>query len=195
MPLHQIPQITESHCGPAVIEMLLDALGISFSQQQIAHAARVEDTIEEYGTLVEQLALATTKLAPETQFWYKYQATLDDIRYILHRGYGVGVEWQGMFYDDEEEEEANGDYGHYSVISHIDENKGSLVIIDPYKYFTDQTRIISIQKFLHRWWDTNEVIDPVSGKQKELEDLRLLFFITPFYEGFPKEHGFKAFSG
>lgn len=198
MSVRPIPQISEAHCGPAVIQMLLEEVGAYFSQEEITRAAGAEKTIQEYGTLVEQLAVATTKLAPHTQFWYKYNSTLDDIRYILRRGYGVGVEWQGLFYESEQEEDedddSEGDHGHYSIITHVDEDKGALVILDPYKEFADQTRIIDISVFLRRWWETNELLDPVTHRPQLVDDLRLLFFITPFYEGFPKEFGFKAFS-
>jgi hypothetical protein len=198
MPVRPVQQISEAHCGPAVIQMLLEEVGAYFSQEEITKAAGAQHSIQEYGTLVEQLAVATTKLAPDTQFWYKYNSTLDDIRYILRRGYGVGVEWQGLFYDSEEEEEEESDseeeHGHYSIVTHVDEEKGALVIIDPYKEFANQTRIIDIVIFLRRWWETNEITDPFSHKPQLVDDLRLLFFITPFYEGFPPELGFKAFS-
>ena len=106
MQIHQVIQISESHCGPAVIEMLLDAIGVKWTQAEITRAAGVEDTIEEDGTRIDQLARAVGQLAPQAQFWYKYYSSLSDIQYLLSRGYGVGVEWQGLFYDSEEEEAA-----------------------------------------------------------------------------------------
>lgn len=191
--LHRIQQITESHCGPAVLQMLLYYLGVETDQLQITRAAGVERTITHHGTTIDQLALATNIVAPQAQFWYKYHSTLDDIRYILSRGYGIGVEWQGLFYDTEEEEDEDGDYGHYSIISHIDEDRQSLIIVDPHKDFPQQSRIFPIPVFLRRWWDTNEVRDPVTGRKQILEDVRLLFFVTPMYEYFPEERGFKRF--
>jgi hypothetical protein len=199
MLIHQVVQISESHCGPAVIEMLLDAIGIKWTQAEITRAAGVEDTIEEYGTRIDQLAKAVGVLAPQAQFWYKYYSSLDDIKYLLNRGYGVGVEWQGLFYDSEEEEAAqnvdDSESGHYAVVSHIDEELEAMVIVDPYKDFAEQSRIFSLDTFVRRWWDRNELHDPFTGKTQVLEDVRLLFFITPIAEEFPPERRFKRFSG
>ena len=199
MRINQIVQISESHCGPAVIEMLLEALGIKWTQEEITRAAGVEATIEEYGTRIDQLARAVGILAPQTQFWYKYYASLEDIQYLLGRGYGVGVEWQGLFYDSEEEEsdlmDEEDDAGHYSIVSHIDEELEAMVIVDPYRDFANQSRILSLATFVRRWWDENEIIDPFTGKRQVVEDVHLLFFITPMSEEFPPERNFKRFSG
>jgi ABC-type bacteriocin/lantibiotic exporter with double-glycine peptidase domain len=191
-PLRKVQQITEEHCGPAVLEMLLSSLGIHTDQYSITLAAGVERSIHEHGTRVDQLAQACTRVAPLTTFWYKRNATLDDIRYILHRGYGVGVQWQGLFYENEDEEEEDGDYGHYSVIAHLDEQRQVFVIVDPYKDFVHRDRIFPLHKFLPRWWDTNEITDSVTHKREIVEDQRMLFFVTPIWEFFPPERGFIA---
>jgi hypothetical protein len=187
MQFHKIQQISEAHCGPAVLVMLLEAVGVQTTQEDIARAAGVEYSIDEHGMRLDQLAIACHKIAPDAQFWYKYDSSLDDIRYILQRGYGIGVEWQGLFYDTEEEEEEDGDYGHYSIISHIDEDRQVLILVDPYKDFVNQDRIFPIKSFLRRWWDTNEVKDPLSHRKRIAEDRRLLFFVTPKTEEFPPE--------
>lgn len=174
--------------------MLLDAIGVSVSQEDIARAAGVDTTIDQFGTRVDQLALACTRVAPQTQLWYKYHSSLEDIRHLLSRGYLIGVEWQGLFYESEEEEDDDGEYGHYSVISHLDEDRQAFIIVDPYKDFANQSRIFSVPTFLRRWWDTNEIPNPYTGKVTIVEDVRLLFFITPLGEFFPPERGFKAFS-
>jgi len=189
-----IQQISDSHCGAAVLEMLLQVLGEDVDQEQIARAAQVEHTIEEQGIRVDQIALACSRLAPHLQFWYKYKSTLDDLRIVLDRGYGVGVEWQGLFYDTEEEEKDDGDYGHYSVVSHIDEDKKLVIIVDPYKDFVNQDRIFPIDMFLRRWWDTNEIRNPVTQQTQLVEDVRLMFFVTFMGEEFPQHHGFKQYS-
>jgi hypothetical protein len=173
--------------------MLLDAIGISASQADIARAAGAEQTIDQDGTRVDQLALACSRIAPQTQFWYKYHSSLDDIRYLLSRGYIIGVEWQGLFYESEEEEDDD-DHGHYSVISHLDEERQAFIIVDPYKDFSNQSRIFEVATFLRRWWDTNDIPDPITGRKKLVEDVRLLFFITPLGEFFPPERNFKPFS-
>lgn len=194
MIFRQFIQISESHCGPAVLQMLLDAIGVTASQTDITRAAGAEQTIDKHGTRGDQLALACSRVAPQTQFWYKYHASLDDIRYLLNRGYIVGVEWQGLFFDTEDEEEDGEDYGHYSVISHLDEDRQAFIIVDPYRDFSNQSRIFSVASFLRRWWDTNEIYDPQTGRRKIVEDVRLLFFVTPLGEFFPPERSFKPFS-
>jgi hypothetical protein len=193
--IRRIQQITNSHCGPAVVCMLLDAIGIHVDQETVTKAANAEETIMADGVKLEQIGLAVTRLAPETTLWYKYQANLDDIRYILSRGYGVGVEWQGLFYDTEEEEEEDEvqDFGHYSIISDIDEEEQGLRIVNPHDDFAFHDKYFSIPTFLRRWWDTNEVINPFTSKKMLVEDLRLLFFITPSDQFFPPEMGFKRF--
>lgn len=194
MLFRQFIQISESHCGPAVLQMLLDAVGVTTSQENITRAAGIEHTIDKLGSRMDQLALAAARVAPQTQLWYKFHATLDDIRYVLKRGYIVGVEWQGLFYENEDEEDDDGDYGHYSIVSHLDEERQALIIVDPYRDFADQTRIFNISMFLRRWWDINEVRDPYTGRTRVIKDKQLLFFITPLGEFFPPERGFKPFS-
>ena len=198
MKIHQVQQISEMHCGPAVLEMLLDAIGIQVSQQQITDVLNVREQIEEHGVRPDQLGKACSILASSAQFWYKYYATVDDIAYILNEGYAVGVEWQGLFYESEEEEARDSggesDFGHYSIISYYDKAEDLLVIVDPYKDFVNQDRIFDVPVFLRRWWDTNELIDPNTGYSHIVEDKQLLFFVTPQGENFAEEFNFKAFN-
>lgn len=195
MQVRRIQQISEHHCGPAVIQMLLNALGVFSTQEEITRRAGAETTIDELGTRIDQLAQASKVIAPQMQFWYKYHASLDDIRYLLRRGYAVAVEWQGLFYQSEEEEqeeaEEGDDHGHYSIITYIDDENHLLIIVDPYKDFAGQDRIFEISKFLPRWWDINEVIDPYTNKKIIIRDEQALFFITPQNEEFPPELGFQ----
>ena len=195
MYIRRIQQISEDHCGPAVLQMLLSQIGVFTTQQEITHLAEAEVTLHEDGVRIDQLALACRKVAPQAAFWYKHEATLEDIRYILQRGYGVGVEWQGLFYESEAEEEDDGDYGHYSIVSYIDVERQALILVDPYKDFADQNRIFDIQVFMRRWWDENEVIDEYTNEKKLVKDSHTLFFVTPKTESFPTEMGFRqAFS-
>ncbi|GIK84370.1 MAG: hypothetical protein BroJett025_09920 [Patescibacteria group bacterium] len=199
MDIRRVQQISESHCGPAVLEMLLEAVGVEIDQDEVREAAQIsEDKLEEYGMRIDQIALASVKLAPHIHFWYKYSASLDDIRYLLSRGYAVAVEWQGLFYGSEEEEsqdigDEDLDFGHYSVVVNVDDDADALIIVDPYKDFADQNRIVEIPVFMHRWWDTNEVEDPYSGKKEIVEDYRVLFFVAPHWEQFPPERKFEKF--
>ena len=198
MQIHQIMQISESHCGAAVLQMLLENLGVTTSQQTIVEAARAEDSIEENGLRVDQIAVASNRIAPHLTFWYKYYSSVEDIKYLLQKNIAIGVEWQGLFYksiqEEENEVEDETDFGHYSVISFYDEELQQLVIVDPYKDFLNQNRVFDLDVFLARWWDTNEVVDPYTGKKEIVEDNRLLFFITDSAEEMPEEMGFKQFN-
>lgn len=197
MKIHQIQQISESHCGPAVLQMLLDAIGIEVTQNRIVEVLGVEDSLEEHGVRPEQLGSACTLLAPEAIFWYKYHSTLEDISLILDSGFVVGIEWQGLFYQSEEEErdahDEESDFGHYSIISHYDEEQGQLIMVDPYKDFANQDRIFDVETFGRRWWDTNEVRDPFTGKKQIVRDEQLLFFVTPKDISFSTGNGFRAY--
>jgi ABC-type bacteriocin/lantibiotic exporter with double-glycine peptidase domain len=189
--LRRIEQISESHCGPAVIQMLLENIGVTASQEAITEAAGTTATIDEHGTRVDQLAQAVRTLAPGARLWCKEKASLADVRYVLdEQKYPVGVEWQGLFDDDEDE--FDDDYGHYSVISHIDLAKGELIVVDPYKDFADQDRILKISVFQKRWWDDNEVKNPRTGKTAYKRDEQLFFVVAPVDEAFPAELGMQA---
>lgn len=189
-PLRRSVQISESHCGPAVMQMLLANLGIEVSQQQVAAAGGALYTLEAHGMRVDQLAQAVKRLAPNVQFWSKSHANLDDLILLVNQyRYPVGVEWQGSFMTPEEEQKAYADgvdeFGHYSIISHIDEARHELILTDPYQDFASKDRIFTYREFLPRWWDTNEVIDPATRKPYLQEDTRALFVVTPLHATFP----------
>ena len=189
--LRWIQQITENHCGPAVTEMLLENIGVNVSQQEITEAAGATHTIETHGTRVDQLAKAVQQLVPIARLWYKEKATLDDILYVLEQAkYPVGVEWQGLFEDMDDDDE---DYGHYSIVAHIDKGKGELIVVDPYKDYIDQNRIIKISTFLERWWDFNEVKDPQTGEKTFKKDEQLFFVVVPLAVTFPAELGMQSY--
>ncbi len=197
MQVHQITQISESHCGAAVLQMLLETMGVTTDQNTIVAAARAEDSIEEHGLRVDQLAVAANRLAPHLIFWYKYYSSLEDLKYLLAKNIAIGVEWQGLFYQSIEEEEANeedGDFGHYSVVAFYDEELQQIVLVDPYKDFAQQNRVFALDFFLERWWDTNEIIDRYTGKKEIVEDNRLLFFLTNEEEMLDPNLGFKQFN-
>src|ERR1051325_2155201 len=85
--LRRIEQISENHCGPAVIPMLLENIGISVTQEAITDAAGA-------------------------RLCHKEKAKLDDLEFVLDEcKYPVGGEWQGLFDDDVDE--FSDDYGHY----------------------------------------------------------------------------------
>jgi ABC-type bacteriocin/lantibiotic exporter with double-glycine peptidase domain len=189
--LRWIQQITENHCGPAVLEMLLGNIGVDISQQEITEAAGATHTIETHGTRVDQLAKAVQQLVPIARLWHKEKASLDDIVYVLEEAkYPVGVEWQGLFEDMDDDDD---DYGHYSIVAHIDKARGELIVVDPYKDYVDQNRIIKIGTFMQRWWDFNEVKDPQTGEKTFKKDEQLFFVVVPLAVSFPSELGMQAY--
>ncbi len=186
-------QITESHCGPAVVQMLLSHLGIHVSQKRITEGAGAEKTIRKHGTRVDQLAQAVKKLYPDLQFWYKKQAKLDDIRTLLRKyHYPVGVEWQGIF-GGTLKNNPDTDFGHYSIVIEIIDKKREIIIADPYKDFTDRDCIISTYHFGRRWWDFNEVKHPKTRAKKIVKDHRMLFVITKKETVFPSSIRLKKY--
>ena len=189
--LRRIEQITENHCGPAVLQMLLENIGITAAQEEITEAAGATRTIETHGTRVDQLAKAVQQLAPIAKLWFKEKATVEDLEYVLDVcKYPVGVEWQGLFDDMDDDDE---DYGHYSIIANIDRAKDELIVVDPYKDFVDQNRIIPMSTFLNRWWDFNEVKDPVTGENTFKKDEQLFFVVAPLSVTFPAELGMQSY--
>ncbi len=170
-------QISESHCGPAVLQMLLGNIGIDISQQAIAEAAGITKTIARDGTRIDHMVKAIENLHINARLWYKAQSTIQDIGLLLDTyRYPVGVEWQGLF--ETEDTEVDGTSGHYSIVTRVDGQNKALIIVDPYKDFAAQDRIIRNTTFLKRWWDENE-IDTASGKVKTIRDNQVLFIVTP----------------
>ncbi|HEX2996665.1 MAG TPA: cysteine peptidase family C39 domain-containing protein [Anaerolineales bacterium] len=189
--LRRIEQITENHCGPAVIQMLLENIGVNATQEEITEAAGAAQTIITHGTRVDQLAKAVQQLAPIAKLWYKERASADDLEYVLNeQKFPVAVEWQGLFVDMDNNDD---DYGHYSIIVHIDKAKDELIVVDPYKDFIEQSRIVNMNLFLSRWWDFNEVKDPQTGEKVFKKDERLFFVVVPLSTVFPVELGMQAF--
>jgi len=185
-------QISESHCGPAVIQMLLHNLGIEVTQEEVVVAGGASDVIEQLGMRVDQLNQAVRHLAPQTCFWYKDHSTIEALVQIVNDyDYLVGIEWQGVFEDTLEDETEESDYGHYSVVTMADSKTRKLVIVDPYKDFRSQDRVFTFEFFMSRWWDTNDVPDPLGGTNRLIEDRQMMFVITPEEVAFPSLLGMK----
>jgi len=171
--------------------MLLENIEVNVTQEEITEAASATHTIESHGTRVDQLAKAVDKLAAGAKLWYREKASPEDLEYVLDVcKFPVGVEWQGLFDDVDDDDE---DYGHYSIISHIDKAKDELIVVDPYKDFVDQSRIVKMSVFLNRWWDFNEVKDPQTGKKVFKKDEQLFFVVAPLDVSFPAELQMQSF--
>lgn len=171
--------------------MLLENLGVHVTQEEITEAAGATHTIATHGTRVDQLAKAVHQFAPDAKLWYKEHASPEDLEYVLDEcKFPVAVEWQGLFDDEDDDDE---DYGHYSIISHIDKAKDELIIVDPYKDFVDQSRILRMSLFLNRWWDFNEVKDPQTGEKVFKKDEQLFFVVAPSSMTFPNVLGMESY--
>ena len=183
--MRRVEQITWSHCGPASCVMLLSFLGVDLSQESIVEMGGASYKVEEYGMLVPEMGKAVNRLFPQFQFWYKENGTLQDLTKILKEYmYPVAVEWQGIFYEDSDEDD-----GHYSVVTHIDTTNNIVMLSDPYKRFAGNDRMFHIMEFEGRWWDENEVRDPLTGRVEYKTDNHMMFIITSKDVTFPESLG------
>lgn len=193
--IYRVKQVTESHCGPAVCQMLLSFLGSHATQGEIVAAAGCEDIIFNRGMLIEELAKGVKKVAPFVTFWFKENATLWDLQEISEKHkHPVAVEWQGLFYatEKEEKEEAGNkshDFGHYSIVKEADKKTDRLVMLDPYPPYYKEDRIFSLKWFEKRWWDENDVTK--GGYDYVVHDKHAMFLITKKGTFFPKNLGMK----
>ena len=121
--MKRVRQISSYHCGPAVIVELFSFLGKNISQIAIVRSLRAKNKIRRLGLNIHDLARATNILGKnEVVFWRKRQSTINDLSNIVNKyHYPVAVEWQGVFYEDEDE-----DSGHYAVITKVDKKSNYL---------------------------------------------------------------------
>lgn len=185
--MKRVKQISASHCGPATARMLLSFSGFdAFKQDQIVEAAGVTGKLNTHGTTIGDLALAVRRLVPQVNLWYKDQATVEELDALVNEyRVPVGVEWQGVFLDIEEDD----DPGHYSVATYVSIPENLIRIADPYHHYPDHDRTFKLSFFDKRWWDTNEMKDPVTGRNRYLLDERMMFVILPREITFPKHLG------
>jgi ABC-type bacteriocin/lantibiotic exporter with double-glycine peptidase domain len=182
LPLRRFRQISPSHCGPAVLQSLLNFCGCRTTQKAITQAAQLSLPIDEYGTTYLELAQATHQLFPQLLFWYKFSATFPDLDFLInHHSHPVVVEWQGVFLNGSPDD----DNGHYSLVSGIDLSSQSLTLIDPYGRQAHKT--LSFGEFQPAWWDTTLRFHPQTHQPQPLFDHRLIFTLTSQNTTFPKD--------
>lgn len=190
--LSRIKQLNNYCCGPAALAMLLDFAGAITDQKRIIESAAVAGKIKERGMTIEELAIASKRLAPQLQFWFKRYSTIKELDQLVNEfSYPVGVEWQGVFEDDDEEENTDEDPGHYSVVTAVDRKKKIVLLADPYKSYAGRDRQFTLLEFERRWWDINEVIDSSSKRPFQIDDYHTLFIVTPKSAVFPQKMGLK----
>jgi hypothetical protein len=205
-------QISESHCGPAVIQMMLSYLGRDVTQEAVADAGETSSLITMQGMRVDQMALAVRRLAPEGIFYVKDHCTVEELAHVVQDyRYPVGVEWQGVFEDEDavaldrankaynpnlyqasaldDSETGEYDYGHYSLVVRADRRRRQLIIADPYKDFFSQARVFDFAVFDRRWYDYNGVPDPLTGEETLVKDDHLMFLIARRNILFPSRLG------
>lgn len=189
--LPRVCQISEYHCGPAVLQMLLGHCGIHARQEHLTELADVAATIGSYGARVDQLARAVAWLNEGVRLWYKNCATAEDlIAVVCHYHWPAGVEWQGLFEDSEADEDfSEGDYGHYSIVTCVNQRRGLITIRDPYPDFWHTDRVFRLAWFMQRWWDINATPVPGKGALRLVEDRRMLFVVTEERASFPAALG------
>ena len=168
--MKRVKQIDSNSCGPAVIATLYSCFGIKVSQNGIISSLRVKNKIKKFGLSVKDLTRASRIVGKGAfTFWKKSNAKVGDLVAIINKyKHPVAVEWQGVFYENED-----GDNGHYSVVTKIDKRTDTLRISDPYSEFAGVDRKFEIRTFKERWWDENVV------KGKTIVDRRVMFLITP----------------
>lgn len=183
--MKRVAQMSNAHCGPAVVEMLFSNLGVEVNQEQIVAAAGVAYKLRSHGMTVDELSFAAKRIAPHLAFWSKRDSDAHELLEIVeHHHYPVGVEWQGVFGEDTDEDD-----GHYGIVTHVDRDNGILLLADPYGKFAGHDRLFHVYDFVDRWWDINEIIDPFSRKVRHVADDRALFIVTKPEEIFPESFG------
>jgi hypothetical protein len=192
-------QISIYACGPATLEMLFSFVGLKVSQTALIRSIRAGNKIKEYGIDVNDMAKAAgIKAKKKYSFWRKQNSKIGDLDKVVNKyHHPAGVEWQGVFYENEDE-----DSGHYGVITKVDKQSlplrgkksGYLRIADPYFngyfHFHGTDRKFNIPEFKKKWWDVNEV-KVVGGRTRRIKDIRMMFAITLKGETWPKKLGMK----
>ena len=168
----------KGHCGPTSLEMMLSLYDLDVSQEAIAEAAGVQETISEDGSRIDELGLAIKGLVPEYVLVAKYDSSLDDLETLVE-GFGLptGIEWQGVFVDDEG---APFEEGHYSVVVKVDRDAESITIVDPARRSALVDGKLSFADFQERWWEDNHVPSLADSDVNEvIRNQRLLFVVVP----------------
>lgn len=178
--MKRMKQISNYHCGPAVISELFSFVGKTVSQKAVVKVLRAEIKIKKFGLNMHDLARAAKIIGKkEYIFWRKQKATIANISTVINKyKYPVGVEWQGVFYENSDE-----DNGHYAVVTKIAEGKDYLRIYDSYPEFSGVDRRFKIKEFKKRWWDVNKI------HGRNLIDKNMMFVITLKDEKWPSKIG------
>lgn len=183
--MKRVRQKTDSHCGPAVLEMLLSQLQLFVDQTRFVDAVNVEHKLKHHGMTVAELALAIKRMNLKVNLWCRRSASVKILLTLLNKyEVPVGVEWQGIF-----GKASDGDDGHYVVITRINPETNLIWRADPFGKFAGKDTRMSLKRFVKRWWDFNEVVNPKTGRIRHVRDHRMLFVVIPKRKTFPRELG------
>jgi hypothetical protein len=188
--MKRVKEISNYSCGPATLEMLLSFVGVKAVQTRLIKSIRAQNKVKLYGLDINDMAKAVSITGKKKfTFWKKQKASINDIYLIIEKNkYPVGVEWQGDFFENEDE-----DKGHYGVVTKIDKKAGFLRIADPYFnssfHYGDLDRKYDISAFVKKWWDVNEVKISGTSRTRSVKDTRMMFVITPKGESWPRKLG------
>jgi hypothetical protein len=178
-----IPQITESHCGPAVLQMLLSYHGQTTGQRQIEAAGRVKSTILRHGMRPARMAEAVAKVSQKLRYWFKNEASITDLERLVNlEKVPVGVNWQGMFYRTEaleQKHDPKGDHGHYSLVIGLNRTRNMVTLADPFPDFAPKKRHFKLSWFKTRWWDAARDVHPKTKEVSLLRSKRFMFVLAP----------------
>lgn len=196
--MSRVRQLNNSFCAPATLQILLSHFGIEADQEKLVTVATTREHVIKKGMSVELLAQTVHNLYPEMSFWVKREASVFDLEKMTRvYNYPVGVNWQGIFEDNEYEDEyteeeddsrCKGGEGHYCVVVDVDTVKNYVRMMDPYGHYSNEDRFHEIGEFLNRWWDDRVDTLP-DGSKKYVYEKRLMFVIVPKNVTFPEEMG------
>jgi ABC-type bacteriocin/lantibiotic exporter with double-glycine peptidase domain len=130
-------QDNDSYCGNAVVQMVLDTIGVQEKQQDIARKIFKPW----YGTASDLIWGYLSKYFGVVD--YLDHMFIDDLTYCLDKNYIVVVHL---------------DEGHYCIV--IEYNKKSITIVDPHKE-ENGIDIIDIEDFKKRWYTTMKFRDKI----------------------------------
>lgn len=198
--LKRFRQATGAYCGPAALQIMLSNFDVETRQIDIVKAGSTKAKVDRQGMSVRELAKAVKEVAPSLSFWTKHDSSLNDLKkMVIDHKYPVGVDWQGIFDEQEYENEDDdydaeddgsiGDEGHYCVVTDINLEDGYIRLVDPYGSYSGRDRVLGVDTFQERWWDDLMEIDKTGGLRKYTFESRLMFVLVPKGETFPKELG------
>jgi predicted double-glycine peptidase len=184
----RVKQIDIYSCGPAVLAALYSIFNVKVNQKGIISSLRFQNKIKKYGLSMKDMARAASVIGKGAfSFWEKSNATITDLDMAINKFKSpVGVEWQGVFYEDADEDD-----GHYAIVTKIDKKANYLRMADPFVKFAGVDRRFKIDEFKKRWWDENDINVMGTTKKKRVVDNRVMFVLTRKDETWPKKLGMK----